>query len=97
MNGQSAVPTVPNAQTGAMTVRFWAAARAATGVETASVSPGDLAGVIASVVRKYPELSALLPRCSLLLDGVAVSRDHVSSTLAPVGSTLEILPPFAGG
>jgi molybdopterin synthase sulfur carrier subunit len=97
MDGQNAAQTTPNAATGGMTVRFWAAARAATGVETASVSPGGLAGVIEVVATKYPELSALLPRCSFLLDGVAVSRDDVSSTLAPVGSTLEILPPFAGG
>lgn len=94
MNGQNIAQTAP---TGVVTVRFWAAARAATGVETTSVASGGLAEVIELVTTKYPGLSALLPRCSLLLDGVAVGRDDVVSTLAPVGATLEILPPFAGG
>lgn len=91
-----AQPPEPAARKG-VTVRFWAAARAATGVETTCVAAGGVAQVIEVVTRKYPQLSTLLPRCSLLLDGVAVGRENVKSTLAPVGSTLEILPPFAGG
>jgi len=97
MDGQKVAHTPPTPTPAVVTVRFWAAARAATGVETAFVAFGDLAEVIETVTRKYPELSALLPRCSLLLDGVAVSRADVASTSASAGATLEVLPPFAGG
>ena len=97
MDGQKVVQTPPAAATGGVTVRFWAAARAATGVETTFVAAGGLSGVIDAVIRKYPGLSALLPRCGFLLDGVAVIREDIASTRAPIGSTLEILPPFAGG
>lgn len=78
-------------------MRFWAAARAATGVDTEFVAAGALSDVIENVTTKYPDLSALLPRCSLLVDGVAVGRENVVSTVAAAGATLEILPPFAGG
>jgi len=97
MDAQKVAQTPPVGASAGVTVRFWAAARAATGVETAFVAAGGLTGVIDVVTTKYPELSALLPRCSLLLDGVAVGREDVASTHAPIGATLEILPPFAGG
>jgi sulfur-carrier protein len=97
MNGQEFAQTPSIEASTGVTVRFWAAARAAAGVETTVVAAGGLTGVIDAVQRKYPNLSVLLPRCSLLLDGVAVGREDVGSTSAPTGSTLEILPPFAGG
>jgi molybdopterin synthase sulfur carrier subunit len=97
MDGPKATETVPRAASTCLTVRFWAAARAATGVETATVAAGRLGDVIEDLRTKYPDLSLLLPRCSLLLDGVAVGRDDVSATSAAAGTTLEILPPFAGG
>lgn len=97
MNGQNVTQPPEITELEWVTVRFWAAARAATGVETTSVAAGGLSRVIEALARKYPELSALLPRCSLLLDGVAILREDVASTLAPGGATLEILPPFAGG
>ena len=97
MDGQKVAQTPPAAATGGVTVRFWAAARAATGVETTFVAAGGLTCVIEVVTTKYPGLSALLPRCGLLLDGVAVVREDIATTRAPIGSTLEILPPFAGG
>lgn len=97
MSAQDAASTSPDMTSDGVTVRFWAAARAAAGVETESVAAGGLVDVIETVARKYPELSGLLPRCSLLLDGVAVGRAEVDSTEASAGSTVEILPPFAGG
>jgi hypothetical protein len=41
-------------------------------------------------------LPAVLPRCSFLVDGIAVHGDHSSVTVA-VGSQVDVLPPFAGG
>ena len=83
------------------TVRYFAAARAAAGVEAEELVVGVTEGgctvallLEAAVDRHGPELSRVLPRCSYLLDEVAVH-----GTATPVGESqvLDILPPFAGG
>ncbi len=77
-------------------MRFWAAARAAAGVDSAAVDGGTLAEVLAAAVAAHGDLAALLPRCSYLLDGVAVRASPASTRIA-AGSVVEVLPPFAGG
>lgn len=79
-------------------VRYFASARAATGVEQeklqlpAGASVGEALGVLRE---RHPErLPRVLEAASFLLDGVAV-RDH--SRTVPDGSELDVLPPFAGG
>ena len=76
-----------------ITVRYWAAARAATGVDTEQLPGASVGGVVDAAVERHPELSRVARVATLLLDGRAVGRD------APVtvGATLEVLPPFAGG
>ena len=81
----------------AVTVQYFAAARAAAGTEaeTLTVPPGaTVAALIDTLAGRDPKLAAVLQRCSYLLDGVAV-RDR--STALPAGATLDVLPPFAGG
>jgi sulfur-carrier protein len=81
-----------------ITVRYFAAARAAAGVEADKVqvpSAATVADLLDAVRAGHgPELTRVLARCSYLLDEVAV-RDHG----APIGeaTTLDVLPPFAGG
>jgi sulfur-carrier protein len=79
-------------------VRYFAAARAAAGVDTEKIEVADGATVdalLAAVAAEHgPELARVLERCSFLLDEVAV-RDR-SAALAD-GATLDVLPPFAGG
>lgn len=76
-----------------VTVRYWAAARAAAGVD-AEVVPGDTVGaVVAAAVSAHPGLERVAGVATFLLDGRAVGREEA----VPVGSTLEVLPPFAGG
>ncbi|MCA1674661.1 MAG: MoaD/ThiS family protein [Actinobacteria bacterium] len=81
-----------------VTVRYFAAARAAAGVESERLELGDGAGVgdaLDEVSRRHgEELTRVLARCSFLLDSVAV-RDR--STPVPAGAELDVLPPFAGG
>lgn len=81
-----------------VTVRYFAAARSAAGVEIEKVQVPSGAGVdvlLAAVRGQHgPELSRVLERCSFLLDEVAV-RDP--STPLGEGATLDVLPPFAGG
>ena len=79
-------------------VRYFAAARATAGVETEKVqvpAGATVATLLAAVREQHgPELDHVLRRCSYLLDEVAVR-----SLDAPLGAatTLDVLPPFAGG
>lgn len=81
-----------------LTVRYFAAAKAAAGTaEEALPVPGGatVADAVAAVRAAHgPELARVLERCSFLLDEVAV-RDR-SAALAGA-TTLDVLPPFAGG
>jgi molybdopterin synthase sulfur carrier subunit len=78
-------------------VGLYAAARAAAGRAEAVVAPGTLADVLANLLNVCsPALAEVLPRCSYLLDGVAVHGDPVGVDV-PAGSHLDVLPPFAGG
>ncbi|SEV89968.1 Molybdopterin converting factor, small subunit [Austwickia chelonae] len=76
-----------------VTVRYWAAARAAAGVAEESVVPGRVADVLAAAEARHPQLAPVVAVASVLVDGLAVDRDAE----APAGCTLEVLPPFAGG
>ena len=79
--------------TGAVTVRYWAAARAATGVDS-DRHPGDTVGaVIDAAVARHPDLARVARVATFLVDGRKAGRDAV---VGP-NSTVEVLPPFAGG
>ncbi|GAA1867877.1 MoaD/ThiS family protein [Pseudonocardia ailaonensis] len=79
-------------------VRFFAAAKAAAGTtaEVLELPAGTtVEGLAAELGERHgPELAKVLPRCSYLLDEIAV-RD--TGTALPSSSTVDVLPPFAGG
>jgi molybdopterin converting factor small subunit len=80
-----------------VTVRYFGAARAASGVdaEPVTVDPGtSVAGLAAQLAAENARLATVLARCSYLCDGVAVrnATDALSD-----GQTVDVLPPFAGG
>lgn len=80
-----------------VTVRYFAAARAAAGTESEHVEVGSGASVgdlVAQLSARNEQLGKVLPRCSYLCDGVAV---RAMSTELAAGQTLDVLPPFAGG
>jgi molybdopterin converting factor small subunit len=81
-----------------ITVRYFAAARAAAGVQSENVDIGDGATVgdaLDAIAARHGEpLSRVLAACSFLLDSVAV-RDR-ATPLTPAAE-LDVLPPFAGG
>jgi sulfur-carrier protein len=80
-----------------ITVRFFAAARAAAGSdsEQLTVRPGATVGeLIDGLGGRRRELAHVLARCSFLCDGMAV-RDQAQPLRA--GNTIDVLPPFAGG
>jgi molybdopterin converting factor small subunit len=81
----------------ALTVRYFAAARAAAGAESESltVPPGTtVATLVNTLANRGPDLARVLRRCSFLCDGVAVRDD---ATELADGQTVDVLPPFAGG
>lgn len=79
-------------------VRYFASARAASGVEEEmlQLAPGStIEDAVAALRELHPEkLPRILEAASFLLDGVAV-RDVTRPV--PDGSELDVLPPFAGG
>jgi molybdopterin converting factor small subunit len=80
-----------------LTVRYFAAARAAAGAETESidVAPGTtIAALVDDLGARGPELARVLRRCSFLCDGFAVRDDAAELTN---GQIIDVLPPFAGG
>ena len=79
----------------AVTVRYWASARAAAGVAEERTAAGPLDEVLGRLGERHGErLRRVFGYCSYLLDGTQV-RDR--STPVPPGSVVEVLPPFAGG
>jgi len=58
------------------------------------VPAGSLAEVLAAAVGQAPGLAGVLPRCSVLVDGVAGQDEAV---VVAEGTRIDVLPPFAGG
>ncbi len=85
-----------------ITVRYWAAARAAAGTdrdELAVDGPVTLAEVVRRAVAAHPEgrLAGVLEVCSVLVgDRPVKTQDPFTVEVAP-GDSVEFLPPFAGG
>lgn len=86
-------PTENRAPEHLVQVRFWAAARAAAGVEETTVTASSVGEARSELMRALPALEPLLPLCSILVDGV---RADAGLPLRG-GSVVEVLPPFAGG
>lgn len=84
-------------------VRYWAAARAAAGVESDTVPvEGDatLAGVLAAVRARHadrPRFADVVRVCSVLLGDRPVGGRSPDEVVVRPGDTVELLPPFAGG
>ncbi|MCF6388440.1 MoaD/ThiS family protein [Mycobacterium sp. MBM] len=80
-----------------VTIRYFAAARAAAGIETETLSVPvgtTLDGLVTDLAARGPALAKVLARCSYLRDGVAV-RDKTMAL--ETRATVDVLPPFAGG
>lgn len=80
-----------------ISVRYFAAAQAAAGVDqtvvhlTAKATLADLENLLS---QQNSQLAEVLNRCSYLHESVAV-RDR--SRVLSNGDTVDVLPPFAGG
>ncbi|MGX7677922.1 MoaD/ThiS family protein [Jatrophihabitans sp. DSM 45814] len=75
-----------------VTVRYWAGARRAAGLDSEHLRAATL-GELLKTLGSRPKLTAILQASSVLVDGVAAQPD----TILMAGATVDILPPFAGG
>jgi len=80
------------------TIRFFAAARAAVGVDSLNTTgptiEAALGAIDAADVADPARWSALQERCSYLVDGVT-TRDRATSLVGV--EVVDVMPPFAGG
>jgi molybdopterin converting factor small subunit len=75
-----------------VTVRYWAGAKRAAGIDEESLAArtiGDLRAVLAA----RPELTKVAAVASFLVDGQQAGEDAVLHD----GAEVDVLPPFAGG
>jgi molybdopterin converting factor small subunit len=89
-------------ETAEITVRYWASARAAAGVETDALpvtGPLTLTDVIRRAGALHPDtrLPGVLEVCSVLVGEQPVKSREPDSVEVRPGQTVEFLPPFAGG
>ena len=80
-----------------ITVRYFAAARDAAGVDSRALplkAGATVDDAIGELCGQSDKMTLVLLKCSFLCDGVAV-RDR--NTVLQPHQTLDVLPPFAGG
>lgn len=83
-----------------VTIQYWAAARAAAGVETEPVEARTLAEALEQVlVRRGDDgrLRSVLATSSFLVNGAAASRRTAGDLVLEDAAVVEVLPQFAGG
>jgi molybdopterin synthase sulfur carrier subunit len=87
--------THPAAPASTVTVRYFAGARAASGVDTETRDAETLDQLVSQIVAAHGErLERVLTACSFLVDGTTTRNRTL--VLAP-GAVVDVLPPFAGG
>lgn len=79
-----------------VTLRYWAGARAAAGVESESVSAETVASALDLASTNRPGLGSVIDRSSILMNGRNVSAEQRAEPLQEA-ALVEVLPPFAGG
>lgn len=88
------------AETNGVTVRYWAAARAAAGVESEHVQAASLADVLEEIHRKHADsqrFADVISICAVLIGETPVGARDPGQVPVHAGDTIEFLPPFAGG
>jgi molybdopterin synthase sulfur carrier subunit len=88
-----ATPGTPVTPATAVTVRYWAAARAAAGVDSERQVGATVGAVVDAAVARHPDLARVARVATFLVDGRKAARE---AAVEP-GSVVEVLPPFAGG
>lgn len=81
-----------------ITLRYWAAAKAAAGVAEERYVAATLADALAAAASAHGErLAGVLARCSFLVGETPVGARPAESVALVDGAVVDVLPPFAGG
>jgi len=83
-----------------VTIRYWAAAKAAAGVPEESVDAVTLEGALNAAVasrKSDKRLATVIARSSFLVNADPVGHAAHESIVLDEGAVIEVLPPFAGG
>lgn len=79
-------------------IRYWAAAKAAAGVDEEPYDAATLEEALtAAAAGRGEEFARVVARSSFLVDGAPAGARDPASVSLPEGGTVEVLPPFAGG
>lgn len=92
---RGATPLLP-----VVTVRYWAAARAAAGVAAEQLRGATLADALDAASAAHagqPRFGQVLGVCSFLVGDVPVGGRDPATVALHEGDVVEVLPPFAGG
>ena len=85
---------------GQITLRYWAGARGAAGVEYDQMpveTPVPISAVSAWAVAQHPALEKIMPVCRVLFGNETYLHEDAMTVVAEPGTRVEFLPPFAGG
>lgn len=83
-----------------VTVRYWAAARAAAGFAEETLAGRNVAEVLTAAVQAHGgdlRFERVLRVSSILVGEAPVGSRDLETVVLESGDVLEILPPFAGG
>lgn len=82
------------------TLRYWASARAAAGVDEDELDAATLAAAVGAALARHadrPKLAPTLGICAFVVDGSPVGARAPETVRLADGWVVEALPPFAGG
>ncbi len=88
---------------GLVTLRYWASARAAAGVDAEDLEvagPTPLADLLARVKQAHAgstRFAEVIACCAVMVGDRPVTTSDPATVMVEPGSTVEFLPPFAGG
>lgn len=91
------------ASVGHVTLRYWAAARAAAGTDQDALEvpgPVPLAELVARARASHADsdrFAGVIDCCSVMVGDRPVTTEDPAAVMVEPGSTVEFLPPFAGG
>ncbi len=83
-----------------VTIQYWAAARAAAGVEAEPAEAGTLAEALEQVLARRDDdekLRSVLATSSFLVNGAPAGRRVAADVVLSDAAVIEVLPQFAGG
>ena len=75
-------------------VRLFAAARDAAGASELLIQANTIGEILDELTDHNPAMAKVLTACSVLVDG---TRTTARSVAVGHGTTVDVLPPFAGG